>query len=442
MRYLPHTEEEIAAMLDLVGVKRLDDLFSSIPDNCRKKILNLPDAMTEWELNLHMDSLAESMAGPPDYKVFLGAGRYDHFIPASVTHLLNRSEFVTAYTPYQPEMSQGTLQAIYEFQTLAARLMGVDLATASHYDGATALAEALLMAVRKTKKNKIAVSGLIHPAWLDVVNTYFAPGDCEIIRLPWTKEGRTDLSVIEKREDLAAVAIQSPNFFGCIEDLKAAVKKIDAIKALFIVSFTEALAYGLLKSPGNCGADIVCGEGQSLGLPQAFGGPGLGMLGSRSEFMRLLPGRLVGRTKDIDGMPGFVLTLATREQHIRREKATSNICSNNSLCALTAVIYMASLGGTGIRQLAQLNHDNAQYLKTELKKAGFNISYSSPVFNEFVVEFQPDFKKIYDRLLEKKIIAGLNIEPYFPELPGRYLLCVTETITKKDMDALIKEVQS
>ncbi len=442
MRYLPHTEEDIAAMLDLVGVKRLDDLFSSIPHSCRKQSLNLPDAMTEWDLNLHMDGLAGSMAGPPDYKVFLGAGRYDHFIPASVTHLLNRSEFVTAYTPYQPEMSQGTLQAIYEYQTLAARLMGVDLATASHYDGATALAEALLMAVRKTKKNKIAVSGLIHPTWLDVVNTYFAPGDCEIIRLPWTKEGRTDLSVIEKREDLAAVAIQSPNFFGCIEDLKAAGKKIDGIKALFVACFTEALAYGLLKSPGSCGADIVCGEGQSLGLPQAFGGPGLGMLGSRADFMRLLPGRLVGRTKDIDVMPGFVLTLATREQHIRREKATSNICSNNSLCALTAVIYMASLGGTGIRQLAQLNHDKAQYLKTELKKAGFNIPYSSPIFNEFVVEFKPDFKKIYDRLLEKKIIAGLNIESYFPELPGRYLLCVTEIITKKDMDDLVKEVQS
>ncbi len=436
MPYLPHTKEEIADMLDVVGVKRLEDLFASIPARCRKKSLNLPEAMPELELNLYMDRLAEKMACAPEYKIFLGAGRYDHFIPASVTHLLSRSEFVTSYTPYQPEMSQGTLQAIYEYQTLAARLMGVDLSTASHYDGATALAEALLMAIRKTKKKKVALSSLIHPAWLAVVNTYFAPGECEIIKLPCTKEGRTDLSVLEKRADLAAVAIQSPNFVGCIEDLESAAQRSGAIKALFIVSFTEALAYGLLKSPGSYGADIVCGEGQSLGLPQAFGGPGLGMIGSRASFMRDLPGRLVGRARDVDGRAGFVLTLATREQHIRRGKASSNICSNNNLCALAAVIYMASLGGTGMRQLAQLNHDKAQYLKTKLQEAGFKAPYSSPFFNEFVIDFGPDFKKIYNRLLQKKIIAGLNLEPYFPELQGHYLLCVTETITKKDMDAL------
>ena len=416
MRYLPHTQEEITEMLQTVGVSSLDDLFDTIPKSCCCRLgLNLPEDLTEWELDAHMDALAANVAVAPEYKIFMGAGSYDHYMPASASYLLGRSEFVTSYTPYQPEMSQGTLQAIYEYQTLASRLMGMEVATASHYDGSTALAEALLMAVRITRNKKVAVSSLIHPLHRRVIQTYFDPTGYEVIELPYLKNGTTDLAGLEGMDGLAAVALQSPNFFGCIEDLAGAGKEAHAQDALFIVSFTEALAYGLLKSPGSLGADIVCGEGQSLGLPRSFGGPGLGMLGSLSKYMRNLPGRLIGRTKDRDGKNGFVLTLATREQHIRREKATSNICTNNSHCALTAAVYMASLGGSGLRELSQLNHDKAEYLKNELKKAGFTIAFDSPTFNEFVVRFPKGFDTKYKRLLDKKFIAGLALETFYPE---------------------------
>jgi glycine dehydrogenase subunit 1 len=443
MLYLPHTSEDIDSMLQVVGVDNLDDLFSTVPEDCRLKgDLNLPEQLSEWELNDHMSALSDSMAVYPEYKVFMGAGSYEHFIPASVSYLLGRSEFVTSYTPYQPEVSQGTLQAIYEYQTLAARLLGMEVATASHYDGATALAEALLMAVRVTKRRRVAVSTLIHPMYRRVVQTYFEPTGYEVLELPYLENGVTDIAGLDEMDDLAAVAIQSPNFFGCIENLQAIGAKVRDNEALFITSFTEALAYGLLKNPGSQGADIVCGEGQSLGIPRSFGGPALGMLASKKKYMRSLPGRLVGQTKDLDKKRGFVLTLATREQHIRREKATSNICTNNSLCALAAAMYMASVGGTGIRKLARLNRDKAEYLKKELKNAGFTITFDSPTFNEFVVEFPKRFKATYGRLLKKKIVAGLSLAPYYPQLANHYLLCATETRTKDDMDALVREVKS
>ena len=443
MLYFPHTDEEIASMLQVVGVENLDNLFSTVPEDCRfRGDLKLPEALSEWELNDHMASLSDNMAVSPEYKVFVGAGSYEHFIPASASYLLSRSEFVTSYTPYQPEMSQGTLQAIYEYQTLAARLLGMEVATASHYDGSTALAEALLMAIRISKRKKVAVSSLIHPLYRQVIQTYFEPTGYEVVELPYLNNGLTDVTGLDGMDDLAAVAIQSPNFFGCIENLQAIGQKAHEKKTLFVASFTEALAYGLLKSPGSQGADIVGGEGQSLGIPRSFGGPALGMLASTRKHMRNLPGRLVGKTKDLDGKRGFVLTLATREQHIRREKATSNICTNNSLCALAAAMYMASVGGTGIRELARLNHDKSEYLKMELKKAGFTITFDSPTFNEFVVEFPSGFEATYKSLLEKKIVAGLSLAPYYPELSSHYLLCVTETRSKDDMDALVREVKS
>jgi glycine dehydrogenase subunit 1 len=443
MQYLPHTDEDIAKMLQVVGVDSIDDLFPTIPGDCRcPGALDLPGAMTEWELDACMDQLAGKNAISPEYKVFMGAGSYDHHIPASVKYLASRSEFVTAYTPYQPEMSQGTLQAIYEYQTLASRLMGTDVATASHYDGATALAESLLIAVRKSKKNKAVISSTIHPHYRQVIATYFEPTGLEIVELPYLADGTTDLTGLDKIEDYGAVAIQSPNFFGCIEDLKTAADKAHGKKAIFLAGFTEALAYGLLKSPGSLGADFVAGEGQSLGIARSFGGPALGMLGSTKKYLRLLPGRLVGKTKDVDGKVGFVLTLATREQHIRREKASSNICSNNGLCALTSAIYMASLGGTGLRALSRLNHDKAEYLKKELKTAGFDIPFAMATFNEFVVKFPAGFDAVYKRLLDKKIVAGVPLAKYYPELADHYLLCVTETMSKKDMDTLVKEVQS
>ncbi len=443
MRFFPHTLEQIQLMLTVVGADSLESLFSGIPEDCRRlQEMNLPEALSEWALNRYMDSLSDSMAVAPEYRIFIGAGRYDHYIPATVSALKSRSEFLTAYTPYQPEISQGTLQAIYEYQTLAARLMGVDVVTASHYDGATALSEALLMAIRKTRRKRVAISSLIHPFYRRVAQTYLEPAGFEIIELPFLESGLTDLSLLEGTANIAAVALQSPNFFGCIEDLKTASQKAHEIGALSVAGFTEALAYGLLKNPGSQGVDIVFGEGQSLGIPIAFGGPGLGMLGCTSEHTRNLPGRLIGKAKDVDGKNGFVLTLATREQHIRREKATSNICSNNSHCALTAAMYMASLGKGGFCDLAKMNHDKAAYLCRQFTNAGFRIPFSSPFFNEFVVAFPKGFETTYQRLVEKKIVAGLPLSTFYSQLSDHYLFCVTETTSREDMDVLVQEVTS
>ncbi len=444
MRYLPHTSEDIAAMLQKVGADSMDALFTTIPENCRRSApLDLPAALSEWELNAHMNELAGDMAVAPQYKVFLGAGSYDHYIPEAVKHLLLRSEVYTAYTPYQPEISQGTLQTIYEYQTLITRLLGMDVANASMYDGASGLAEALLMAIRITRRKKVAVSTAIHPLYRRVVDTYLAPTGYDVIEIPYKADGRSDLAALGPLEELAAVALQSPNFFGCIEDLQAADERVHADKkTLLITCFSEPLAFGFFKSPGSFNADIVCGEGQSLGIPRAFGGPGLGVFAARQKYVRNMPGRLIGQTKDKDGKRGFVLTLATREQHIRREKATSNICSNQGLCATAATMYMAMLGGTGFRELAALNHDKAAYLKAELQKAGLTIPFDSPTFNEFVVQFPAGSEAAYQNLLDKNIVAGLPLAPYYPELTDHYLLCVTETSSKADMDALVKEVTS
>ncbi|ODS36561.1 MAG: glycine dehydrogenase (aminomethyl-transferring) [Candidatus Altiarchaeales archaeon WOR_SM1_79] len=443
MRYLPHTGEDISAMLKVVGVDSLEELFSTVPGDCRKKEpLNLPAPLTEWELNQHMTSLAATMATMPEYKVFVGAGSYEHFVPSSVLSLLGRSEFVTSYTPYQPEVSQGTLQGIFEYQTLICRLLGMEVANASMYDGASALAEGLLMAARITKKKKVAISRLIHPHYREVVKTYLWPTGYELLELPYLENGKTDLSALDGMTELAAVAIQSPNFFGCIEDLGALHQKASGQGTLSIVSFTEVLAYGLLRNPGSYGADIVCGEGQSLGIPQSFGGPSLGIFASRMKYVRNMPGRLVGKTVDKARRQGFVLTLATREQHIRRERATSNICTNQGLCAMGAAMYMASLGKNGLRELAKLNYDKAGYLKGRLKEAGFKIGFESPTFNEFVVEFPSDFEHTYKRLLDQKMLAGLALAPYYPELTNHYLMGVTETKTKEDIDTLVKGIES
>jgi len=442
MRYLPHTPEEISEMLSAVGVNSLDDLFSTVPPDCRRKSeLNLPERLSEWDLNRHIDALAGTMAVAPEYKVFMGAGSYEHHIPSAVSYLLGRSEFSTSYTPYQPEVSQGTLQAIFEYQTLTARLLGMEVANASQYDGASALAEAALMAVRATRKKKVAVSCLVHPHYRTVLETYLRPTEYEIVELPYLPDGTTDLTQLEEAQDLAAVAVQSPNFFGCIENLQRIGETVQDQKTLFITCFTEPLAYGLFKNPGSQGADIACGEGQSLGIPRSFGGPALGMFAAKMKYVRNMPGRLVGQTTDADGQRGFVLTLATREQHIRRERATSNICTNHSLCALASAMYMATLGGSGMKSLARLNFDKCEYLKGELRKAGFKIPFEQPTFNEFVVEFPPGFVKTYDRLVKQKIIPGLPLECHYRELKNHYLLCVTETLAKEDMDRLVSAIK-
>ena len=442
MRYLPHTQEDIREMLQVVGAADLDDLFASIPADCRRKgAMALPDPLTEWELNGHMDRLAADMGAAPAYKVFMGAGSYHHYIPEVTRQLLLRGEYFTAYTPYQPEISQGTLQTIYEYQSLVCRLLGMDVANASMYDGASGLAEAMLMTIRVSRRKKVAVSRAVHPLYRRVVETYFAPTGFEVVELPVGPDGRTDLSGLKDLGDLAGVALQSPNFFGCIEDLATAGQAIHADpKTLFVVAFSEPLAYGLLKSPGDCGADIACGEGQSFGIPQSFGGPGLGMFAAKQAYVRTMPGRLIGKTVDRDGRTGFVLTLATREQHIRREKATSNICSNQGLCATASTMYMAALGGTGIRQLSRLNRDRAEYLKGALAAAGFVSPFSAPTFNEFVVRFPKDFEATWQALLEKRMVAGLHLAPYYPELADCWLMCVTETLSREDLDHLVKEV--
>jgi glycine dehydrogenase subunit 1 len=444
MRYLPHTDQEISEMLEVVGRKSLDELFCSVPDGCRYEgTMDLPEPLNEWSLTDHIGELAETMTVNHKYKVLIGAGSYHHNIPVTIENLMSRSEFLTAYTPYQPEIAQGTLQGIYEYQTLTARLLGMDVANASIYDGASALAEALLMGLRiGKKKTKVAVSRAIHPHYREVAKTYLEPTNYELIELPVNKDGRTDVTGLADIDGLAAVAIQSPNFFGVIEDLTTLGQTIHKNGALFITCFTEPLAYGLIKNPGECGADIVCGEGQSFGLSRSFGGAALGMFACRDQFTRNLPGRLVGQTTDLEGKRGFVLTLSTREQHIRREKATSNICSNQGICTLIAAMYMSSLGGSGLRELARLNFDKSEYFKAQLKKNGAGIVYPSPTFNEFVVEFGKDFQPIYAKLLKKKIVAGLELGGYYPELAGKYLFCVTETVSREVMDMVAGEVQS
>lgn len=443
MRYLPHTDEEIRDMLAVTGKESLDDLFCSIPEECRfEGQMPIPPALSEWELDALFRELAGMMTVTPDFKVLIGAGSYHHHIPEVIRVLSGRSEFLTAYTPYQPEMAQGTLQGIFEYQTLTARLLGMDVANASMYDGASALAEALLMGLRIAgKKRKVALSTAIHPHYRQVAKTYLQAADFEIFELPRLANGRTDFSGLQHQE-IAAVAVQSPNFFGVVEDLEAAGEAIHDVEALFICCFTEPLAYGLIKNPGRCGADIVCGEGQSFGIARSFGGAGLGMFACRERYTRNLPGRLVGETVDLDGQRGFVLTLATREQHIRREKATSNICTNQGICALAAAMYMAALGGSGMRTLARLNYDKTEYFKSELQKVGAHLVFSSPSFNEFVVKFDGDFQPAYQRLLKKKIVAGLDLGAYYPELTGSRLFCVTETVSKEELDEVVREVRA
>jgi glycine dehydrogenase subunit 1 len=445
MRYLPHTEEEIGQMLQVIGKDSLEELFVSIPDACRRQIpIELPEAKSEYEMLAHMNELGRMMKVDPDTMFLLGAGSNDHYIPELVGQLAGRSEFLTSYTPYQPEISQGTLQAIFEYQTLTARLLGVDVANASMYDGASALAEGLLMAIRLAKKRKtVALSQAIHPHYRQVVHTYFQATEYKVVELAIDGEGRTDFSILASlQDDLAAVAVASPNFFGVVEDIALLANNVHQLGALLVCSFSEPLAFGLYKSPGEQGADIVCGEGQSLGLAKSFGGAALGMFGCKQEFVRALPGRLVGQTVDLDGKRGFVLTLNTREQHIRREKATSNICSNQGVCALTAAIYMSALGGTGLKQLARLNYDKSEYFKQQLIHSGAEILSNGPTFNEFVVKFSCNFEVVRKKLLAKNIVAGLALEPYYQQLKDCYLFGVTEKTTRVVMDMVAEEVQN
>lgn len=448
MRYFPHTPDDIAALLAEVGVASVDALFDEIPPDVRPAHPPaLPGPLDEWTLRRQLEDVAARAGG--DWRVFAGAGSQPHAIPAVVPYLAGRGEFLTAYTPYQPEISQGTLQAIFEFQTLVARLAGLAVANASLYDGATALAEAVLMAHRVTRRHGVVVSAALHPHWRAVLDTYLAPHpSLRVLTLPVGTDGRTDFDAFAASgvaaADVAVWVVPSPNFFGVIEDLDAAARRAHDASALLAVGFSEPFAYGLLKSPGARGADIVFGEGQSLGLPQGFGGPGLGLMACRNELVRQLPGRLVGQTVDRDGRRAFVLTLAAREQHIRRGKAVSNICSNAGHCALTAAIFMATAGRDGFRRLAALNRDKAEYLKAGLLRGGFRPLFDgdAPTFNEFALRAPPDFAEKRRALFARKILAGLSLADFFPADPrfeNAWLFGATEIKTRDDLDTLIRE---
>ena len=433
-RYIPHTEEDIQTMLEFVGAKKVEDLFEMIPNEYRlAKPLDLPEPLSEPDLLRYVQGL-QSMA----YSSFLGAGAYHHFIPSVIPALISRSEFYTAYTPYQPEISQGTLQAIFEYQTLVCQLTGMEVSNASMYDGASSLAEAVLMAERVTKRKKILLSEAVHPEYRKVIRTYIDPEQQELIPIPFRKdEGRTDERRLSDLLDgeVSSVVIQSPNFFGVIEDLHLMADQIHGVGGLMIAGFSEAVAYGILKPPGEEGADIVAGEGQSLGIPLSYGGPYLGIFATRDKLVRNMPGRVVGETVDLEGKRGFVLTLATREQHIRRERATSNICTNEGLCALMATLFLSCLGKRGLRELALMNLSKAEYAKNLASQIpGCKLSFSAPTFNEFVLKIHGDPEKALERLKEEKILGGIPLGRFYSEMNHHLLVTVTETNTREEID--------
>ena len=447
MRYIPNAPEERAEMLHQIGLSSAAELFDSIPKDLRlSRNLNTTAALSEIELLAGFEQMAERNQGARRIS-FLGAGAYSHYIPTIVDHIISRSEFFTAYTPYQPEISQGTLQVIFEFQTLVCQLTGMDVANASMYDGSTALAEAVLMAERVTKRSKVVACGAIHPEYLEVVTTYVQHAGIELLRAdPDSKTGQTSIASVEKLLDdkTAALVVQSPNFFGCIEDVAALAERAHAAGALLVVAVTEAISLGLLKSPGACGADIVVAEGQSFGVPLSFGGPYVGLFATRDKYARQIPGRLVGEAYDKEGRRGFVLTLATREQHIRREKATSNICTNEGLIALAATVYLETMGRRGLQEVAQQCVQKTAYAVQQIAAInGYSIPFSAPRFNEFVVRAPVPAKELLARLAtERNIIGGLRLSRYFKDRPNDFLVCVTEMNSRADIDALVEGLRS
>ena len=446
MRYIPHTEQDIRQMLADIGVKKIDELFDSIPDSLRlnNKFLNLPPSLPESELVEHMKRLQKRNTTSESASIFLGAGAYRHFSPILIDHLVSRGEFATSYTPYQPEVSQGTLQAIFEFQTMICLLTGMEIANASMYDGASSMAEAVLMANRINRRSGFLVSRAIHPEYRSVVDTYTRGSKFEFKEVPYTTEGATDLEYILKNltENTSALVIQSPNFFGTVEEYGSLTETLAKNGTLLIVAVAEALSLGILKPPGQRGADIVVGEGQSFGLPVSFGGPYVGFFATREKYLRQMPGRLAGETKDQNGKRAYVLTLSTREQHIRRERATSNICTNQGLCALAATIFLSTLGKEGLREMAILNVRKAHYLKNCL--AGipeFEIKFGAHSFNEFVLECPRPAEEILQILKQAQIIGGYPLEKYYPELKNCILICATELTSQEEMDRLANNLK-
>lgn len=426
-------------MLNKIGISSVEELFDSIPENLMvKQGIDVPGHLTESQLIRHFGALAQKNSFHK-FLSFLGAGAYSHVIPSIVDYLSSRGEFISPYTPYQPEVSQGTLQIIYEFQTLICQLTGMDCANASLYDGASGAAEAVLMAHRIKTKPKVLVARTIHPQYREVIETYTKNLDIYVQDVSYSESGEVDLEDLKKKlgEETSAVLVQSPNFFGVIEKLKEISDLAHRNQALSIAVIAEPASLGILESPGQLGMDIVAGEGQSFGLPLSFGGPYLGLMACKKEFIRQVPGRIVGATKDVEGERGFVLTLSTREQHIRRERATSNICTNQAWCALRATIYLEALGKKGMRELAWQNLQKAHYALDRLSQLeGVNLKFEGPIFNEFVLQFEKSWKEI-DRFLKKRgIIGGFGLEQVFSELTDCALVCITEVHRKEEIDKL------
>ncbi len=442
MRYTPHTGSDKSRMLQAIGASRIEDLFSHIPKSLQERAsISLPPGISEREVKRRMGKLAARNGTPEDWSLFLGGGIYHHFIPSSVDAIVSRGEFLTSYTPYQPEVSQGTLQATYEYQTLMCQLTGMEVSNAGLYDGASAAAEAVLMARRNQKgRHRVFLSRALHPDYRSVIATYLRNLEgIEIVEVPWIESGQTDSKFLAREMDEKGICMVAgyPNFFGVIEDLGPMREVCAAHGAFLITVTTEALSLAFLKPPGDWGAEIAVGEGQSLGLPMGLGGPGFGFLTCQKRFVRTMPGRLVGETVDHEGRRGFVLTLATREQHIRREKATSNICTTQSLCTLAATVFMASMGKVGIRHLAEVNVVRAHETRERLiKDAGLAPVFEGPVFNEFVVGVK-DLERSLGRFKSKRIVPGLSLKRWYPELSECLLLCVTEMNEREEIDRLV-----
>lgn len=441
-RYLPMTENDKQEMMDEIGIQSTDELFSDIPKKVRfNQEINIKKPTSEVELKNELIALANKNAHFGSHTSFLGAGVYDHFIPSVVDHVISRSEFYTAYTPYQPEISQGELQAIFEFQTMIAELTGMDLANSSVYDGGTALGEAVNLSAGHTKKKKILVSKTVHPESRDVIKTYVKGFDLEIVEIDHV-DGQTDMKQLaeELDENTASVVIQYPNFFGQVEPLEEVRSLLDEQKkAMFIVS-SNPLSLGYLTPPGDFGADIVVGDTQVFGIPAQFGGPHCGYFATTKKLMRKTPGRLIGQTKDEDGVRGFVLTLQAREQHIRRDKATSNICSNQALNALASSVAMTSIGKHGIKDMAVLNMQKTRYMKSQLQEASIPVVFEGPIFNELVVKLNKPIAEVNDALLEKGMIGGYDLGVAYEALENHMLIAITEIRTKEQIDTFVKEL--
>jgi glycine dehydrogenase subunit 1 len=437
-RYLPMTETDKKAMLEEIGISDVQELFNDIPESVQfKGEYNIKKAKSETALLKELTLLASKNADLRSHTSFLGAGVYDHYMPVIVDHVLSRSEFYTAYTPYQPEISQGELQAIFEFQTMICELTGMDVANSSMYDGGTALAEAAMLSSGHTKRKKVLLSSTVHPETKDVVKTYAKGQYVEVVEIPY-QDGVTDLEALksEMGDDIAAVIVQYPNFFGRIEPMKELEEIIHANKAMFVVS-SNPLSLGALTPPGAFGADIVAGDAQPFGIPTSFGGPHCGYFAVTNKLVRKIPGRLVGQTKDDQGRRGFVLTLQAREQHIRRDKATSNICSNQALNALAASVAMTALGKKGVKEMAVSNIQRAHYTKKAFENKGFTIAFNGPCFNEFVVVLNKPVKEVNQQLLQEGIIGGYDLGRDYPELKNHMLVAVTELRTKEEIDLFV-----